>query len=292
MKTYVVDQNVMRKKRLRELIADEPDSFFIVPEASLLEMCKSQNWEGTMRPSFAHFSFVGNRAFVTLTVDKAITYELDQLIPVTVQELVNIELTSFVQSLIDELSSSGRPGASMAWISSNFTEMFARLQANELNATLAKERVTEKVELLKKGLKKEVVKALRNHQYPQYRLALIGAMAEDYVVDHLLAKKISPPDAFTFILGKPMVLRSAILSIRHVLDWMIMSGLDGALPERELNNLFDMEYALSASYFDDLITEDQGAVDAYTDLKEILEMRTEARIIIMNKTLTEIGAIP
>ncbi|MFZ6813756.1 hypothetical protein ACO0K3_04765 [Undibacterium sp. Rencai35W] len=291
MKSYVIDQNVMRKPMLAALIAAEPDSSFIVPDVALLEMSKGQNWEGTMRPSLAAFAGANDRIYVSLSIGEALKRERNFLNATTVQDLITDEFTSFVRSLIKELSS-GRPAMSMELIRANFPQAFTHWQTADLNADSAKARVIELVHLFKKGLKKEVIKALRNHSYPQYRLALIAAQAEQFVLNHIPPKVIAPAAAYKFLSYQPMTFRYTVLLTRHALDWAIEGGLDSLPTERELNNLLDIEYALTASYFDDLVTEDGGARSAFSDLKEILAMSPETVAAVMKGTLQEILADP
>lgn len=289
MKTYVIDQNVMRKPMLAALIAAEPDSSFIVPDVSLLEMSKSQNWEGTMRPSLAAFADANDRIYVSLSIGEALKRESRVLKAITAQELITDELTLFGRSLIKELSSDS-PAMSMDSIRANFSQAFAHWQTSDLNATSAKARVTELARLFKTGLKKEVIKALRKHSHPQYRLALIAAQAEQFVLDHILPKEVAPVDAHKFLSHQPMTFRYTALLSRHALDWAVEGGLDALPADRELNHLLDIEYALTASYFDDLVTEDSGARTAYSDLKEILAMSPDTVATVMKCTLQEILA--
>ncbi len=64
MLMYIVDQNVMRRPYLAEIIGSQPDAIFIVPDIALVEMSKSHEWESTMRSSFQALSVVVDKTFL------------------------------------------------------------------------------------------------------------------------------------------------------------------------------------------------------------------------------------
>jgi hypothetical protein len=191
MKTYVVDQNMMRKSSLAALIAAEPNSSFIIPDVGLVEMSKSGNWEGTMRPSSAAFAEVNNRTHVSMSIGKALDLELNLLAPINAQELLNAELTSFGRSSINELSS-GKPAMSMQLIRATFPRVFSDMRRLDLDSSAAKARIAKLASLFKAGLKAEVIKALKSGKFYRYRLALIAAHSEQFVLDHILPKGMAP----------------------------------------------------------------------------------------------------
>lgn len=77
-KTYVVDQGWMRSPDLSALLVSEPQSRFVVPDIAMVEMSKSGNWEGTMRPSLKNFYPAVSRTFMSLSVGEALQIELKQ----------------------------------------------------------------------------------------------------------------------------------------------------------------------------------------------------------------------
>jgi len=269
MKTYVVDQNWFRSNALVELMAEEPTSCFVVPDVALLEMSKSANWKGTMRPSLAVFAAAPDRLFVSMSIAEAIRYELSSLSPIKATQLLPDAFTSSGRQMVSELASE-RPESVLRWIESGFGDAFNAWQSAELDSELAKAQLVSHVSVFK-GLKKEVLKAIADPLHAAYRLAFISASAEMLVQDHLIPKHVSEAEAGAFLEERPLVLRYVILLIRQSLDWAAKGGVEGLPADKELNNRFDMEYVVTASYFDGLLSRDNGACGAYHDLRKILE---------------------
>jgi hypothetical protein len=105
MRYYVLDQNVMRKPILNELVQSGQAVSFIVPDTALVEMVKNECWEDTMRGSFAALAPVMDRTFVSLSVGEAIRTERADLKPVDRASLLPQEFATCVRQLIRGLTS-------------------------------------------------------------------------------------------------------------------------------------------------------------------------------------------
>ena len=163
-KRYVVDQNMMRGQDLRDLLEREPESTFVVPDVAFIEMSKSWNWEGTMRPSFAAFAGRPQRLVLSLGVGDALRRELAELRSMTADELLPEDLSSDARVLVEELAAA-QPGPAMLRVQARFQELHAKLLKTELNAQETKARIVELSGYFR-SLKPEVLKALRKNSYP------------------------------------------------------------------------------------------------------------------------------
>ena len=73
---YVIDQNVMQRPTLPEFIAAHPNAHFALPDTSLVEMCKSEQWEHTFRRNLAPLVPVVSRCLMSLSVQEAMELEV------------------------------------------------------------------------------------------------------------------------------------------------------------------------------------------------------------------------
>ncbi len=73
-----------------------------------------------------------------------------------------------------------------------------------------------------------------------------------------------------FLDAKPVVLRYLYVFTRHSLWWAVRHGWDTVASAKAQNHLLDQDYVLIGSFFDELLTKDGDAREAYEDLKIIL----------------------
>ncbi|SRR5258708_4634656 len=138
-KTYVVDQGWMRSPDLSALINREPQSRFVVPDVAMVEMSKSGNWEGTMRPSLKNFYPAAGRTFMSLCVGEALEMERQRRKSIEPDLLPN-DFTEYLRALITELGED-REGPVVKHTRAEFDAVFAELLKNDLLESDAKPRL-------------------------------------------------------------------------------------------------------------------------------------------------------
>lgn len=268
-KTYVVDQGWMRSPELAQLIQDEPQSRFVVPDVAMVEMSKSGNWEGTMRSSLAHFYPAAGRTFMSLSVGEALQIEL-QIYQSIEPQLLPDNFTQFLRSLIKELAEN-RPGPSMQQIHAKFPGVFAELKANDLLESDVKPRLAGLVQPWLKGLKESVMSLLRRTpRDDRFWRSLIQANAYEFGKKVAMEAGMTGEAADAFLDAKPVVLRYLYVFTRHSLWWAVRHGWDTVASAKAQNHFLDQDYVLIGTFFDELLTKDGDAREAYEDLKIIL----------------------
>lgn len=287
-KTYVVDQGWMRSPDLANLIAAEPQSHFVIPDVSGVEMSKSGNWEGTMRSSLANFYPAVERIFMSLSVGEALATELQTRQSIRSQ-LVPADFTLFLRSLIEELAEN-RVGPSVTKMQANFAAAFSDLKANELSVADAKPRLTGLVQPWVKGLKKSVLNLLRRDPVDdRFRLGLIQANASMFAKKIATNSGMSEETAQIFLDSQPLLVRYVYVFTRHSLWWAARNGWTNVDPAKALNHFLDQEYVVIASFFDELLTKDGDARDAYDDLKTMLSTPLSGAVEYCNSVLCPQG---
>lgn len=268
-KTYVVDQGWMRSPDLAQIIQDETQSRFVVPDVAMVEMSKSGNWEGTMRASLANFYPAAERTFMSLSVGEALRTELQTHQSIEPQLLPD-DFTQFLRSLIKELAEN-RVGPSMQQMQDKFPGVFTDLKANDLLERDVKPRLAGLVQPWLKGLKESVMSLLRRTpRDDRFWRGLIQANA--YVFGKKIATEAGMTDeaAKAFLDTKPLVLRHLYVFTRHSLWWAVRHGWDTVASARAQNHFLDQDYVLIGTFFDQLLSKDGDAREAYEDLKIIL----------------------
>ncbi|NYH24236.1 hypothetical protein [Paraburkholderia bryophila] len=277
MATYVVDQNRMRKPELQTLITQEPDARFVIPDVAFVEMSKNEtHWKDTMRSSLVPLRPAVQRTVLSLSVGEAMSIELASGRAIDAEALLPEKFAHFVQELVVELDEA-RTGNALSTLGARFANARAALGAHELDAEGRKATIEGIEKSLRRDLKPEVLKALRSNQFdPDFRLAFIQSYVQQLLFPEEMEKAgMSETDATAFKAEQPMVLRYWYLLTRHAVDWMTSGGLSGIKATKELNHLLDMDYAAIASYFDGLLSEDEAAMAAYNDLRQMLDTSEE-----------------
>ena len=268
-KTYVVDQGWMREKDLAALITNQPLSKFVIPDVAFVEMSKSGNWEGTMRPSLYNFRSAATRTFLSLSVGEALAIELERGKSIE-HELLPDSFRDFVQSLITELGAN-REGPAVTRMRANFSAVFADLLQNDLLESDAKPRLAGLVEPWLSGLKPQTLSILRRQPADdRFRLCLIQANVAHFSKQITKQHGMSDDVSEQYLDSKPLLLRYVSLFTRHALRWAIQSGWSNVEASRALNHFLDQDYVLIASFFDELLTKDKEARLAYEELMIML----------------------
>lgn len=272
MMTYVVDQNMMRDEALVELIKAEPEATLVLPDVAFVEMSKHQDWEVTMARSLSRFKPAALQACLVVSVGEAMNIELTDRRCIQMAELFPNEFRGFVQSLVQEFGEN-REGPSRRLIRTRFGAVRAALLEEDLDAETRKGRVTNFVAKMERALNAGSKRQLRQKGGDEsLRLQLVRGCAYTWCQNDLRARGFSDESAYAFSATKPMVLRYWLALVNHVVNWVIMGGVDNVSPQKELNSLLDMEYGVIATFFDGFLSKDGNAYKAFQDLKIMLQM--------------------
>ena len=268
-KTYVVDQGWMRSPDLSSIIASEPQSRFVIPDVAMVEMSKSGNWEGTMRPSLKNLYPAVSRTFMSLSVGEGLQIELKQRRSIE-RDLLPRDFTDFLRGLISELAEN-REGPTFKRMRADFNAVLADLLKNDLLESDAKPRLTGLVQPWISGLKPETLSILRR-QPEDRRFRQCLAQSNAAIFSQKIAKEngMSDEEADAYLSSQPLLLRYVYAFTRHALRWAIHSGWSNVEAGKAMNHFLDQDYVLIGSFFDELLTKDGEARQAYEDLKIML----------------------
>ena len=142
-------------------------------------------------------------------------------------------------------------------------------------------------------LKPVVRKALNGKDADQELLeCFVQVMAEQYAVDELIKAGWAAEKARNLIDVKPMLLRYMYLIMRSGLLLALKGkGWSNRSHKKDLNDLFDIDHALTASYCDTLSSNDAGAKAAYDSLIRMLNRSSADASQYFQRRWIELGVV-
>jgi hypothetical protein len=230
---------------------------------------------------------------MSLSVAEALDKELTTGNATSRNDLVPPELQELLRAIVRSTGSKGTFEKSEA-IRMRVAEIQADIERDLLDADKARRMTSELVQTLHRGLRREVMSAVASSKAdPEFVSAFIQVQAHVLCVETAEQMGMTSRKAEAFVERQPMILRRFQAYVRHSL-LLARYGPDSvvhARAKKELNNRLDIEYALTASYFDGLLTNDRRARDAYYDLRKMLNTPlTQARAALDLK-LRELGLV-
>ena len=270
LKRYlVVDQNFLRKPDLKAIAESEQNARFVLPDVALIEMCKSPQWESTLRGSLSILSAYPNRTRVSMSVGEAINGEIETQRSIA-GHLLPREFIPLFSELLSVLSA-GTPSQTLARIVQQIASIQASLAASELNHEQNKQSAEALINATKSIVTDEQTKSLRNGSMNRdERLNFIFRKAPFVLEDFFRQANFSTGRARGFLKTKPLILRHTYLKMWASLDWIAKGGFDGLLPERATNEAMDHDYVLLATFFDGILSKESKVNEAYQDLCQLL----------------------
>ena len=247
MPYWVLDQSVMRSlpsKRKR------PAGYnFVIPDVAFIEMVKNDNWEDTIRRSFCNLSDVLNRTHVALSISEILQNELA---PVedgekhfwrsTGQSILKRDSSRHMRQLVQAVLDRRQRSSTLANVRAKRGPFLAR----ELNPYRDKAAMQGIVGALRAAYGDAIVSDLRSGRMS--RDAQLGLVIKDS--PHIFRKVAETSPALCD--PNTCAWRHGLVLFRQALTWLAKNGLDLATPERLSHDRFDVDYVLTASYFDDL----------------------------------------
>jgi len=266
----------MRKSALGEVIASKPDTHFVLPDLSFLEMTKSLQWERTLRDSLKQLALVPRRVHVAYSVNEALAIELNSLRPIN-GHLLHADATNFVREILAWVAT-GSETEAIRRIKSDPDNHKGALAADHLNDIENKARMGDLIDATKCFIAEEAQKLMRSkklsatEQIDAVHEIAVGLMPR--ILEELLGERsISKERARSFMKGRPMVLRYLLVKAWYCVHWISQGGFESRLVDGVTRELFDQQYVLTASFFDGLLSEEHRVNESYRDLSLLLRRK-------------------
>lgn len=267
----VLDQNILRRAELSDMVKNQQETHFVLPDLAFLELTKNDMWKETLRASLAILAEAPTRVHIAYSVNESLKKELETFQPQT-KHLMHREAAIFVRDLL-------------CWVRTGVeTVAFRRIEedpehrlavaADHLSHNANRSRLAELIEVTRNVLTEEQQKMLRSNQLSEKeRLLMILGHAKILAVGILQEADIERGKAIGFIKQRPLVFRYILLNVWHCVRWISEGGFEGFPAEKVSNDVLDQQYVLTATSFHGVLSDDARVKRAYSDLTKLLSMR-------------------
>lgn len=268
-KYLVVDQNYMRSDELLSVIDSSPDVKFILPDASLMEMCKKPEWESTLMASLRSLSKCPERVYLSMSIGEAIRWEAREQESVG-GRLLPQEFTDFIRDLLNDIAKD-QQGSSVQLIANKIATAQAGWAVDEFDHIKNKERVFSFVQKLGNSLTDEFKKKLRNKSLSKERLLSAIEEGSWAAMESYCSKEgISKKGLKSLVRTRSTMLRLVYLRLWLGFNWIANGGIENVADTKVTNDLVDHDYVITATFFDGVLSKEGRVNEAYEDLRILL----------------------
>lgn len=265
----VVDQNVLRKPELAELIDTQPAVRFVLPDLSFLEMTKSREWESTLQQSLQQLATVPNRVLVAYSVNEALDRELRTLQSVS-GHMHHVEATKFVRDILAWVRT-GISNPSVERYRKDPDDHKAAVKSDHLDHAGNKIALGRLIDSTKHFIPTEIQKRMRGATLTlEERLDIVYDIARGLVPEILASRGVNRNKSRAFLSQRPLFYRYLIVRVWYCAEWIAKGGFESLSGEDVSNEILDHQYVLTASLFDGLLSRETKVNKAYNDLLAIM----------------------
>ena len=240
----------------------------VLIDTAFLEMTQSEEWLSTLRASLSQLARVPERVFAAYSVSHSLSRELRTLQSAAGHMLWR-EATVSVREVLTWVRT-GQENTTIRGMRNSPSHTDAKLKADHFNHSQNKETIESLVELVRGQLPHEFQKALRKPATSdEDRLDAVHQLAKSVAYGVLAERGINRNRARAFLCKRPLFYRYLIVKAWNSLDWLYAGGLEDFKAKDATNEMLDHHYALTASFFDGVLSEDGKVNRAYTALQAL-----------------------
>jgi hypothetical protein len=267
---YVIDTNYLRAPELANALQTSAASDrFILTDTAVLETMKNAQWELTARRSFQIIAQHPAKVSVAEAPGYLLANELQS--GNEAAAIIDEPLSRGFRALLAELAS-GTDGPGMA---------FARANVAAAQADLSRGQQNHAANL--QGLRLAYNDVRQSMRIPAYRAIADAAQKELVRLHRIKTLAQSALKRLVELEGKPAEVGNALADGRGILlryniglyclgfKWAVNHGLDSFPAERATNELMDLDHALLATYFDDILTRETSVRELRCDILQVLD---------------------
>ncbi len=271
MSSIIIDQNRFRSGELDdELHYAKPDDLFVIIDAAFIEMCKGNEYESTLNKSLAFLREHPSKVAVSASISQLMRQEIESKQPTV--DIINHELTDAFRLYLEESRTLGSTGPLHSELMRRITLHQASLANEQLNVIVKRPQLEGAVIEWEQMLSPEELLSLRNSKWSDDDwLRTSGVSAAKRTTQLLIENGWSVDEAKAFTKLSPIMFRVQFAFNNLALFWLQKGGLPTAGDDKVLNDLIDLDYAVSATYATKLMTNDGKANLLFSHLKHLLE---------------------
>lgn len=270
MGTICLDTGALRRSPELPQVVAETDAKFVVTDASIMELCKSDQWERTIRDSLKPLSTVPERVFCTLGNGELMRAQFEGLAPLEIGDLVGEKPTMWLRALLKEIAG-GTSGKTFEQMPEAIREANQRMAQGHLDHVRNREMLMELLPTIQKNVPTELLSELRGGRMPVQDVRDLVTEFVSSFLPHLEPPPVPKDVLETWIRRRSYVFRWTWLRARTVVEWIAKGGLDSAKPAAITNSDIDRQILTIGSYCTSLLTEDNQVREFDADLRSVIE---------------------
>ncbi len=259
-----------RSSTLAELVKD-PHVGFVVPDAALMEICKSDRWEATLRGSLKLLSCVPQRVFFAQGNRECLTAEIELGRPLTFDDLIFSEATVWLRGLLVEVEA-GRHGIAFDSMAAEIDGAKERARKEHFNHQENFDALQELIPTLRASYSEDFQRRLRGARVDEHEYVAVVSYAATKVVDDS-SMSLPAGSLYPLIAARSYLARWIWLRVETVTDWLASGGAETVAAERVTNSDIDRHYLAIASYCDKLLTNDRRMWNIDRKLRAALDLK-------------------
>jgi hypothetical protein len=271
MQNVCIDQSAFRSDELRRLV-EQTDDRFIVSDAALMEMAKSNtDWETTIRKSLRSLSEVPDRVLFVPGNGTHLRTALQSPKPSPLDVLVSEEGTDWLRGLLAEVAS-GTQGQGFRTLTANIKEANRGAKQQYLNDEDNRSTLVALVETFLQGAYTDAFrKRLRSNDVGEEEyVTIVSKMASLVINDESMSWHSGT--TWAHFEARTYLARWLWLRVETVTAWVAKGGIESARPDRLTNSEIDNHYVQIGSYCDRLLCEDRRQMEKDLRLRSALAM--------------------
>ena len=231
-----VDQNALRSDELARLV-EETSVEFVLPDAALMEMCKSEQWESTLRRSLNSLAKVPERVHFALGNGDLMSKEQVLMRPLRREDVIGFEPTTFVRMLLREVNGNVPSGPGIEQLRMRWAERRQAMAEGHLNDEENAAAVRNLIPTVRDALSAETLRRFRAGKLDGHeRISIISGIVSTLFSSIMREGGIDADTAEILFTAKSCLARYLWLRVYDVVRWIELGGSETANPKITTNN--------------------------------------------------------
>lgn len=265
---FVVDQNYLRSEELKALAA-EPGYKFVILDEAMIEMCKTAEWEDTLRHSLHTLALRPSRVVVGRSMSELLRWERDHMRSAS-GHLLSAEGTRFLRDILEGIRS-GAESRSLDAMRQNIKEAQRDMEKIHFDHDENKRNLVELVETAEASAPR-LAAALRKNKLPRdERLQHIKGLAMQLGHSFIARGGLTAVQARRLVRQRSCWLRFGMVRLWYAFDWLHRLRVEGIDPPKATNEKMDYRYIVPGTFFTGgLLTRETQMNRCFADMVELL----------------------
>ena len=266
----VVDTNFLRKAELETALQSAANTDrFVLADTAVLETMKNAQWESTARRSFQIISHHPQKIWLAKAPGDLLAEEITT--GQETRDIIDSSRSGGFRSMLQEIAS-GIDGTAMAFARANVTAAQSDLTQQQQNHPANLQGLRVAFGDIRNSFDIAAYRRIPDAtQKEMIRLHRIKTLAQASVRKLAELEGKSTEIGIALANGRGILVRFQIGYYCLGFKWAVNNGLDSFPAERATNEVMDLDHALIATYFDEILSEETSVRELRHDILQVLD---------------------